>query len=236
MPIDAVVLTGGRSSRLDLFPKSELLVGEETLAHRAVRAADTAGACTIVVVGPESPIDATRNVVHVRESPAFGGPASAVAAGLAALESVGGDDLEAVLVLACDMPHVHRAVSALLRALAGSPESDGTVAIDGEGRLQPLAAVYRAGALRREIRRFTDAVQGDSLSGMSMFRLIARMRLVHVEVPDGATADIDTWDDARRLGAVRPAVPADPMDLAADLLARRQTTYHQSLNREAQQS
>jgi hypothetical protein len=37
-----------------------------------------------------------------------------------------------------------------------------------------------------------------------MFRLLDHMSLVDVSVPCDSTADVDTWDDAVRLGAHPP--------------------------------
>ena len=47
-----------------------------------------------------------------------------------------------------------------------------------------------------------DAVgAGGSLDGVSMRRLLEPLRMVDVAVPERATMDVDTWADARAVGA-----------------------------------
>lgn len=210
MLVDAIVLSGGRSSRLDFVPKSEFTVNDATLLDRALRAAGVAQ--RIVVVGPEPSSPLPDGVLLTREDPPFSGPASGIAAGMDALasnaltnsgqasseETTPGD---AVLVLACDMPHADSAVLPLLRALDSAPDVDGAIAIDGNLRRQPLAAVYRTGRLREALETHS---RDGSLVGLPMFRLLEGMSLVEVEVPPDATADVDSWDDAVTLGAQPP--------------------------------
>ena len=82
MEFDAIILAGGRSSRLGGVPKSGLIFDGATLLERSLRAADAAG--RIVVVGPD-PGDLPDGVLSCREDPPFAGPAAAIAAGLGAL-------------------------------------------------------------------------------------------------------------------------------------------------------
>lgn len=225
MPIDAIILTGGRSSRLDFVPKSEFVVDSVTLVERSLSAADPARRTVIVGRAPEMVLPAGVRVV--REEPPFGGPVSGIAAGVTALfpstasattseESATADD--AVLILACDMPHIGSAVPSLVRSFNENPHADGVLAVDSENRRQPLAAIYRAlalvaalkaaagGASRRAGGRASAvATEGtDPFAGLPMFLLLDHMTLVDVPVPDDATADVDTWDDAARLGAHPP--------------------------------
>ncbi|MCC6269797.1 MAG: NTP transferase domain-containing protein [Microbacteriaceae bacterium] len=218
MLFDAIVLTGGRSSRLDSIPKSEFMVDESTLLERTLRAASDAR--RIVVVGHEPATALPVDVTLVREEPPFSGPVSAIAAGVSALlastvagENAGGKDHgfkvdEAILVLACDMPHIGLAVPFLLRALTENPDTDGALAVDAENRRQPLAAVYRSHAVLTALDAaggaFVASEPGDPLAGLPMFRLLDHMALIAVSVPGDSTADVDTWDDAVRLGAHPP--------------------------------
>lgn len=210
--VDAIILTGGRSSRLDSIPKSEFVVEGSTLLVRTLNAASVAR--RIVVVGYEPSTALPDGVVLVREEPPFSGPVAAIAAGVAALNSATvaqtGDSADlasdALLVLACDMPHIGSAVASLVQALEEASEVDGVIAVDAENRRQPLAAVYRTRSLRNALELAADpARQGDPLAGLPMFRLLDHMSLVNVEVAHDATADVDTWDDAVRLGARPPA-------------------------------
>ncbi|WP_313902478.1 NTP transferase domain-containing protein [Arthrobacter sp. KBS0703] len=113
MDFDAIVLAGGRSSRLGGTPKSALMYDGATLLERSIAAAG--GARRIVVVGPE-PADLPAGILSCREDPPFAGPAAAIAAGLAGLRrarAADEDDAALVLVLACDMPRAADAVGAL---------------------------------------------------------------------------------------------------------------------------
>ncbi|MGV8896521.1 MAG: molybdenum cofactor guanylyltransferase [Rhodoglobus sp.] len=185
MIFDAVVLAGGRSSRLGGHPKSALVFEGETLLQRTLNAVQDAR--QIVIVGEPGATAVSATTVVTREDPPFGGPAAAIAAGLAAAT---GETPEWVVVLACDMPLVAQAVPALL----ANADGDGVLAEDAEGRKQYLLACYRRTAL-------TDALQlqDGSVTGMPVRQLIAGLTTTLVTVPAGSSTDIDTWEDAARL-------------------------------------
>jgi molybdopterin-guanine dinucleotide biosynthesis protein A len=201
---DAVILAGGRSSRLGGSPKARLVSGGRTLLELSLQAAE--GASTIVVVGPDpGPLPA--DVLTCREEPPFAGPAAAVAAGLAALAAhhaaAGTLPVPALtLVLACDMPGIAAAVMALRDALAAAPEGDGILAVSADGRRQPLAAFYGTAALQRSV---SEAAQRGALANASVFALLASLDVRGLRVPPGSTDDVDTWDDASALGVSGPA-------------------------------
>jgi molybdopterin-guanine dinucleotide biosynthesis protein A len=201
---DAVILAGGKSSRLGGVPKAQLRYDGATLLQRAVAAARGAG--RVVVVGPD-PGTLPDGTLTAREDPPYSGPAAAIAAGLLALE---GQDSEAqggvvpspehapwVLVLACDMPLAAAAVPVLLQELAGREETEGAMSISGDGRKQPLLGIYRVSALQREVQA---AAEQGGLANAAVFRLLARLDLLAVPVPTGSTDDVDTWEDAAALG------------------------------------
>lgn len=195
MDFDAIILAGGRSTRLGGSPKSALMFDGATLLGRSLAAAS--GARRTVVVGPEAeglPI----GVLTCREDPPFAGPAAAIAAGLDALRGAGLADM--VLVLACDMPLVGEAVRALREALPDAG-GDGVMASSADGRRQPLAGFYSTTVLERAVR---DAAARNALVHGSVFALLASLDVQAVAVPAGSTDDVDTWDDAAALGvAVR---------------------------------
>lgn len=196
MDFDAIVLAGGRSSRLGGTPKSGLIYDGATLLERSIAAARGAG--RIVVVGPE-PAGLPAGVLSCREDPPFAGPAAAIAAGLASLRLARAADeanAELVLVLACDMPRAADAVRAL-REAAGGADAGSVMASSPDGRLQPLAGFYRTAELQRAV---DDARAGGTLTHGSVFALLARLDVQAVTVPAGSTDDVDTWDDAAALG------------------------------------
>lgn len=125
MEFDAIILAGGRSSRLGGVPKAGLIYGGTTLLERSLHA--TGAAARTVVVGPD-PGNLPDGVLSCREEPPYAGPAAAIAAGLGALavSRAGRHGAVAppppfVLVLACDMPQSAAAVRVLFDALAGAP-------------------------------------------------------------------------------------------------------------------
>jgi molybdopterin-guanine dinucleotide biosynthesis protein A len=206
---DAVILAGGRSSRLGGVPKSRLVYDGATLLERALLAAS--GARKAVVVGPDPGI-LPADVLVCREDPPFAGPAAAIAAGLAELNRhVGEGRAPLTLILACDMPRVDGAVEVLLHHLAapvrdaGGPADnpsgkDGAMAISTDGRRQPLIGFYSTAALQRAVE---DAERGKGLTDASVSSLLASLDVRLVTVPPGSTYDVDTWDDAAALGVSR---------------------------------
>ncbi|MFD7981454.1 DUF6457 domain-containing protein, partial [Streptomyces sp. NPDC059749] len=96
-----------------------------------------------------------------------------------------------VLVLSADLPFFGvGAARRLVRALEGAPGSEGAVMVDAEGREQPLVAVYRVEALRRELER-----AGPVLGGLPLRRVVGRLRVERVAAEGSASFDCDTWED-----------------------------------------
>ncbi len=206
-----MILAGGRATRLGGVPKPTLKYDGDTLLSLALHAAR--GASAVVVVGPDAPgsgdgrepgvgghvPDSVRlpdSVLRTREEPVFAGPAAAIAAGLAALKK-NGHSSPWTLVLACDMPLASRGVGLLWAALESSPGVEGAMAVSLDGRKQPLLGAYGTAALEREVGL---ASEGSGLTDSSVFRLLARLNVLDVEVPAGSTDDVDTWEDAAALG------------------------------------
>lgn len=191
---NAVVLSGGRSSRLGGTPKACLQLNGQSLLDRTCQAA--AAARRIVVVGPDDEGATFRTqpaaLEFVRESPPFGGPAAALAA---AVDHIQDDTTPWLLVLACDMPRIAEAIPSLLEAVADRPDSS-AMAHDG-GRDQPLAALYRLDALRSAVQ---DIQASGGAQNLSMKALLARVQWRAIDVRPGSTADVDTWADAQSLG------------------------------------
>jgi molybdopterin-guanine dinucleotide biosynthesis protein A len=187
--VDAVVLAGGRATRLGGIDKTALGPPGDTLLDRALRA--TAGAARRIVVAEAGSRRGPAGVVWTTESPRFGGPVAALAAALA----VPGPAAPAVLVLAADLPEVERAVPALLAAVDGTAEADGWLALDPEGRDQPLLALYRRAPLVAALA----ALPGGPADA-SLRRLLAPLALVRIPLGRTLVADIDTPDDLREAG------------------------------------
>jgi molybdopterin-guanine dinucleotide biosynthesis protein A len=216
----AIILAGGRGSRLGGIDKPALEFEGRTLLDIAIQAA--AGSATTVVVGP----GAHPGVTTVREEPPWGGPAAALAAGMSALSSglhgaVPGGHAE-VLVLAADHPRVDEAVRRLSGVELGS--SDGVVARDAGGRRQPLLARYRTDPLQGAIDSML--TERGTLAGASLRSLLAGLDLLETALPDELCADIDTPDDARRHGIVIPEPERTRTEAALSNTGDRHDRYH----------
>lgn len=175
MDVEAIVLAGGRGSRLGGLDKGALDIGGESMLDRTLRA--VAG-FRVVLVGAESP-----GILSVWEEPRGGGPAAAIGAGLAEVTA------PHVLVVACDIPFLDEAVPILLASMR---ERDGVIALDADGRRQHLMIAVRTAAL------IESAATHPSLDGLSVRALLAPLSLVEVVVPARSTLDLDTWHDVEK--------------------------------------
>ncbi|MCE1178946.1 MAG: NTP transferase domain-containing protein [Micrococcales bacterium] len=195
---DAVVLAGGRGSRLGEATKPAVVVGGIPLLDRVL--AGVRAARQVVVVGERAQLGDTRlseGVALTREEPPFGGPAAGVAAALAAL-AAGGDTAPWTALLACDLPRAPEALEALLGALEGTddPSVDGLALVDDTGRTQWLLGLYRTASLRRALDELGPP------QDRSMRALLAPLRLRTVEGWEHTTGDVDTWADVAAWDAV----------------------------------
>lgn len=186
--VDAIVLAGGRGSRLGAPSKPEFVLGGRRLLDVALSAVSSAQ--RIVVVGPGP---APAGVLLTREDPPFGGPVAAVSAGFAALP----DHAAWTLLLACDLPGAERGVAQLLEA-DPAPSDEGVCLLDGDSRLQWLLGCYRTESLARRLSHRGDPPES------AMYRLLEPLRLVGIEAEPAVTDDVDTPEDvvrwARRQG------------------------------------
>jgi molybdopterin-guanine dinucleotide biosynthesis protein A len=179
---DAIVLAGGRGSRLGAASKPDVVLGGRRLVDVALSA--VIAARRIVLVGPGP---APEGVLLTRESPPFGGPVAAVAAGFAALP----DHVAWTVLLACDLPGAEAGLAHLLSADPG-PADDGVCLVDGDGRYQWLLGCYRTAAIAQRL-----ANRGDPPL-TAMYRLLQPLHLLGLPVDETITDDIDTPDDVAR--------------------------------------
>ena len=190
MIVGAALLTGGTSRRLGT-DKAALVIDGTTLARRAAATLDALGVVAIEVGPGHTELPA------VREDPPGGGPLLALVVGHRALHDVLGAPPDAVLLVACDHPHVRPALAALLAA----PPADLVVPVDVDGRRQYVCARYGADLLERA----GDMVATGTRSLRALAATVSPGRLIELDdVPADALADIDTLADARRWGAEAP--------------------------------
>jgi molybdopterin-guanine dinucleotide biosynthesis protein A len=186
---DAIVLAGGRATRLGGVDKPGIVLGGQSLLERVLAA--VADAERLVVVGPSRALPV--GILQCREQPPGTGPLAALAAGLPFTTA------PVVLVLGADLPWVAPAMPVLRGALpptAGRPP-DAVALADSTGRLNLLAAAWHRSALIAALRRIGDP------TGRPMHALTDHAEVT--TVPDAAAwgADCDTPRDvelaARRL-------------------------------------
>ncbi|MFE3192329.1 NTP transferase domain-containing protein [Nocardia sp. NPDC059240] len=205
-PVDAIVLAGGKASRMGGVDKPALVVGGQSMLDAALTA--VTGCARTVVVGPHRP-ELPPEILQAQEIPAGAGPVAAIAAGLGALA---GCEFPAglIVVLAADMPFLTAAAIDELLSHARDSGSDAVFAADASGRPQYLVGVWRRAAL-------TEALAGlDSLVNRPMKALVP-VETAMVALP--GVEDCDTPEDVRRArtGAARGAEPLW-LDEARDML------------------
>jgi molybdopterin-guanine dinucleotide biosynthesis protein A len=186
-----LLLTGGASRRFG-SPKAEVTVCGERLADRGARLLTEV--CDVVVeVGP-----GYSSLPAVREEPAGSGPLAALVAGADALAALGAP--ASFLALAVDLPFVERA---LLEYLRDHPSANSVVP-RVDAMPQPLCARYTGDAAISARALLPDGAR-------AMKALLASVPVTWVDEDEwtrvasiDALADVDTPDDALRIGLEPP--------------------------------
>lgn len=182
----AIVLAGGRASRLGGTDKANLHVDGRPLIDAAYES--VAEARPVIVVGPES--IARSGVTVVQEDPPFGGPVAGIDA---AFDQLPADDHtpSEIWLLACDLPRASLIV-AQLREIPIPESADAIILRDADGRDQWLAGRYRTASLRSALESLPE------VRDVSMRRLVAGLNIHTVDDRLGAAVDLDTWADVEQ--------------------------------------
>ncbi len=184
----AVVLAGGRGSRLGGVDKPQLRLEGRSLLGRVLDAIPPT--VPVLVVGPVQ--DVPRPVGFCREQPPFGGPVAAVAAAVGSVRTpllglVGGDMPWAGALL------TDLADQAAERGVGTIPDAgEALVPVDSAGRRQALCSVLATSAVRAALTRLGDG------NGVSMRTLLGELTVVEFAVPApqaAALRDIDEPGD-----------------------------------------
>ncbi len=194
---NAVIVAGGRSSRLGGEAKAHLSNGRQTLLELSLAALDAAR--LTVVVGPEDLENLLPpGVLRTREKPAFAGPAAACYAGMALLAQQKPQALgQWTLLLAVDMPRVTLAVQALLARASQAEQAELGFMGHSQAGPEPLAGIYRSALLLDPAFMAQVPRAGRDLS---VKKLLAPLKPTPLLLPAGSTDDVDTWDQAQALG------------------------------------
>ena len=153
--ISGYVLTGGAGRRLGR-DKSSLLFGGVTLGRRAAAILEP---ITEVVSAVGKPVDGLAFVEDIAE----GKTSNAAIFGIRSALADSPSDWTAVL--ACDLPFITTDFFRLLASFAKAEESEAIVPVQQDGRLQPLAAIYRTEPCRDKVETFL-ANGGRSMHGL----------------------------------------------------------------------
>ena len=185
-PWAAIILAGGRASRLDGVDKAGIEVGGRTLLEWALDG--VIDAREVVVVG--DPVPTERPVTFVRESPRFGGPVAGLLTGLDSLLTVP----RLVGVLAVDMPYVHHGTWRRLLAAGAGGDADGARAVDGSWLVGPDGRWQLAMTL--DTARLAEVRPSyEEQHDFPLRRLLEPLTLVPVASEGREHEDIDTWTD-----------------------------------------
>ncbi|MFC6011209.1 NTP transferase domain-containing protein [Nocardia lasii] len=201
---DAIVLAGGRASRLGGVDKPAIVIGGRSMLDAALDS--VRGCAEVVVVGPHRP-DLDARFGQVRETPPGAGPVAAIGAGLDALDTTN----PWVVVLAADMPFLTE--NSVAELLSRATESDAVFAIDESGRPQYLVGVWRREALKAALASL------DSLVNQPM-KAIVPTETALLALPD--IADCDTEEEVRR---ARETLATDRDSARLDLTEARARIY-----------
>lgn len=177
---DAIIVAGGKGSRLGGVSKPDLLVGGERLLDRVLSACE--GAAHTVMVGT-APVPS--GVIVTLEDPPGTGPAAGLVAGLDAVP----DPAEWTLVLACDLPDAASAVGSLFEAARRDPSTTAWCARNVDDRPEWLLGLYRTDVLRAAVTAYGDP------RNRSVRRMLSPLSPSLVDIGDIFIADIDTWAD-----------------------------------------
>lgn len=192
-PYAAIIVAGGRGSRMGGADKASLRVGGQRLLDRLHNYLPYG--TPSVVVSPH-----WLGTPQVCESPLYGGPAAGIAAGyrfLAAKNSATPGQRDLIAVVAVDAPESPLAIPKLIDGLG---EHSVAVAATGD-QIQPLCAVWRVDALGRALSRLGGV---HNRSARSLLRASDSLSIVQagVEIRDYDTPQELRAYEQRVTGAV----------------------------------
>jgi molybdopterin-guanine dinucleotide biosynthesis protein A len=203
MRLGAIVLAGGRSSRMGRAKAELPLEGTTLLARTCTELAAVAERVVAVARDAAQPLPPLpAGVARTHDAVPGAGPLVAIAAGLAWLaDGAAFAATDAAFVVACDHPFLD---AAAVRGLAAVLGDDELVLPEVDGELQPLCAVYRlttraaiAGLLR------AGGTSPRALASLVRTRVVPAAELRAIDPTLRFLRNVNTpadWDAARRDG------------------------------------
>ena len=184
----AVVLAGGKSSRMGR-PKSLLLFDGEPLITHIVRGLKQMFTETVIVAAPEQELP-DLPVSLVRDEVAYQGPVGGIYYGLNAASG------EFCFVTSCDVPFLN---AALISRLMAQISNNDVVVPHWEDRFQPLHAVYR----RSVLPLLKEQLDRGELRPIYLFDKVRTLKIGEDEIrlfdPEGLSfLNMNTPDDYER--------------------------------------
>ncbi|MBB6333823.1 NTP transferase domain-containing protein [Schaalia hyovaginalis] len=199
LAVDALVLAGGRGSRLGGVSKADLELGGRLL-DRVLDALRVLAPRRIVVVAPES-VAVPSGVLRTAEEPCGGGPLAGIGAGLEALGPIGeggpGRADRLVVVVGVDTPGLGDLADRLFRAGAEAVVEGRDGAIIRGGDPEPFDQFLQGAYSARALGAALDAARranGGSLHGCGVRRALHGLDLVRVEAGEECR-DLDDPED-----------------------------------------
>ena len=183
----AIVLAGGRSSRLGKIDKAFLdMTGKMLIQHVVSRISFLSP--NIVVVF-QKPFDENRfktmplsNVSFTKDVHEGKGPLAGIISGLRNLQT------EYFVLTPCDTPFINMDVIEFL--FQEARQYDAAIPMRSNGYLEPLQAVYKSDIT---LKAAWDAIEHDELSIFDMIRRLGKVNYVAVDKIKRRTLDIDTF-------------------------------------------
>lgn len=200
MRFDALILAGGKSSRMGRDKAGLELNGRTLLAHQ-IAVARALGAATVFISGRAGVDYARQDCPLLYDAWPEAGPLAGIERGLA------GATTPLLLILAIDLPHLQR--STLHRLAAACRANCGAVPFH-DGRPEPLAAFYPRSAHALAVQALANGhyAVGDFVAACQTAKLVEPHALRPEEIPEFANWNTPADLPSGRSQSERPHAPA----------------------------
>jgi len=199
--VTAIVLAGGRSTRMGR-DKASLVLGGRALLQRAVDACGEAASAVVVVTAPGrelSGVTSALPLTFVTDAEEGAGPLAGIVAGLSAIQT------PVALVVACDMPFIAPELLRFLASSIGDGVSAAVPVLDGQA--QPLCSAVRADALEALQAAFAGGTRAASAVGdLPGARLIQAAEWRVVDPTGTSFVGVNTPEEWARAEALEAAL------------------------------